>query len=97
MLNQKIQTVSTKGQVVIPAEYREQLGITPQIKVIVKLEAEKKRLILEPMEDPIQVLSGALKGKINKTAQQIKDEIRKEEAYYEKRKFGRFFKKKVRF
>ncbi|OGK26680.1 hypothetical protein A2954_01155 [Candidatus Roizmanbacteria bacterium RIFCSPLOWO2_01_FULL_37_12] len=95
MLQQKIQKVSTKGQVVIPAEYRVKLGIKPRLTVVMRIEENKNRIILEPMEDPIKTLSGALKG-VGRTAQQIKDDIRKEEVYYEKRKFARFLKKKVR-
>lgn len=42
-------------------------------------------------KDPIEELCGILKGK-GKSVQQMKDEIRREEFYYERRKFKRFMK-----
>ncbi|MBI4225613.1 AbrB/MazE/SpoVT family DNA-binding domain-containing protein [Candidatus Roizmanbacteria bacterium] len=80
MIQQKIQTVSTKGQVVIPAEFRKILNIEPSVKVLVRIVPEKKEIVLKPMGDPIKELSGILKGKTKQTAQQFKDQWRKEEA-----------------
>jgi len=51
MLKQKIRKVSIKGQVVIPAEFRRKLGIKPGSTVMMRLEENKKRIIIEPMED----------------------------------------------
>jgi len=54
-------TVSSKGQVVIPAEVREKLGIEPGTRISVRIE--KDHLILEPInEDYIRRLRGSLKG-----------------------------------
>lgn len=85
MLYPKIQTISTKGQVVIPADYRELLGMFPRKKVILKLQLEKKRIVLQPLGDPIEELCGILTKK-GETASKIKQGIRQEEKYYEKKK-----------
>jgi AbrB family looped-hinge helix DNA binding protein len=54
-------TVSSKGQVVIPAEVREKLGIEAGTRISVRIE--KDHLILEPInEDYIRRLRGSLKG-----------------------------------
>ena len=54
-------TVSSKGQVVIPAEVREKLGIEVGTRIAVRIE--KDHLILEPInEDYIRRLRGSLKG-----------------------------------
>ena len=43
----QITTVSTKGQLVIPAAVRESLGIEPGTRIAVSLEG--RRIILEPV------------------------------------------------
>ena len=54
-------TVSSKGQVVIPAELREQLGISAGTRIAVRIE--KEHLVLEPInEGYIRRLRGSLKG-----------------------------------
>ena len=54
-------TVSSKGQVVIPAEVREKLGIEKGTRISVRIE--KDHLILEPInQDYIRRLRGSLKG-----------------------------------
>ena len=54
-------TVSSKGQVVIPAELREQLGIAAGTRIAVRIE--KEHLVLEPInEGYIRRLRGSLKG-----------------------------------
>lgn len=58
-----ITTVSTKGQIVIPASIRKSLGLKPKSKLVVKLSEDRKRLLVEPLpEDPIESACGLLAG-----------------------------------
>ena len=67
---------SSKGQVVIPIEIREKLGIKPGQMVNMTLEGE--RAVITPLpEDPIKALRGSLKGKPSLTKALLED--RKEE------------------
>jgi AbrB family looped-hinge helix DNA binding protein len=67
---------SSKGQVVIPVEIREKLGIKPGQMVNLILEGE--RVVITPLpEDPIKALRGSLKGKPSLTKALLKE--RKEE------------------
>ncbi len=67
---------SSKGQVVIPVEIREKLGIKPGQMVNMTLEGEKA--VITPLpEDPIKALRGYLKGKPSLTKALLKE--RKEE------------------
>jgi AbrB family looped-hinge helix DNA binding protein len=50
MLN-RITTVSTKGQLVIPADMRDKLGIEPGARISISLEG--KRLVLEPVSEKL--------------------------------------------
>ena len=47
----QITTVSTKGQLVIPAGMRESLGIAPGTRIAVTLQGA--RIILEPVSDKL--------------------------------------------
>lgn len=47
----QITTVSTKGQFVIPAEMRDQLGIGPGTRIAVTLQGA--RIILEPVSEKL--------------------------------------------
>ena len=42
--------VSKKGQVVIPKEARDKLGLTPG--TVLKVQVDGKRVILEPLQEP---------------------------------------------
>ncbi len=42
--------ISTKGQVVIPKEVREKLGLVPG--TVLRVRVDGKRVILEPVEEP---------------------------------------------
>ena len=54
-------TVSTKGQFVIPAEIREQLGIRPGTRIAIIRDGN--RIILEPVNrEYIRSLRGSLAG-----------------------------------
>lgn len=61
MMMDTFTTVSSKGQVVIPAEVREKLGIEAGTRIAVRIE--KDHLVLEPInEGYIRRLRGSLKG-----------------------------------
>jgi AbrB family looped-hinge helix DNA binding protein len=54
-------TLSSNGQVVIPAQLREQLGIETGTRIAVRIE--KEHLVLEPINEAyIRRLRGSLKG-----------------------------------
>ena len=56
-----ITTVSTKGQIVIPAWIRKSLGLKPKSKLVVKLSEDGQRVLVEPLpEDPIESACGFL-------------------------------------
>ena len=71
MTNQ-ITTVSTKGQLVIPAEIRASLGLKPGTRVAVRLEGS--RIVLEPVSEKlVDQLHGIYKG-----GPSMADELQKE-------------------
>jgi antitoxin PrlF len=51
-------TVSAKGQVVIPLEIRERLGITPGSKVQVVAEGNRVMIALQKRKIPSDVMAG---------------------------------------
>ena len=54
-------TLSSKGQIVIPAEIREKLGIEAGTRISVRIE--KHHVVLEPINEAyIRRLRGSLKG-----------------------------------
>ena len=67
---------SSKGQVVIPIEIRQKLGIKPGQMVNLTLEGDKAIITAMP-EDPIKALRGSFKGKPSLTKALLKE--RKEE------------------
>ena len=85
-----IATVSTKGQLVIPAIIRKALGITPRSKVRIVLSEGRKAATLEPMpDDPIQTLHGIFQNHPGSlTDALLKD--RKEDKALEEKKLARF-------
>jgi bifunctional DNA-binding transcriptional regulator/antitoxin component of YhaV-PrlF toxin-antitoxin module len=48
---QGITTITTKGQVTVPAVYRRVLGLLPSTRVKFGLDDSKRRLFLEPVAD----------------------------------------------
>ncbi len=83
----KSQKVNTKGQVVIPKSLREKCDVR-EGSILTFKHLGKNKFEVEVINDPIQALRDLLGGKFGKSSQQMKDEIRAEEAYYERRKFG---------
>jgi AbrB family looped-hinge helix DNA binding protein len=78
---------STKGQVVIPVEIREKLGIKPG--QLVKLSIDGKRAVITPLpEDPIKALWGSLKGKPSLTKALLEE--RKQERELEEKVYSGF-------
>ena len=63
-----VTTVSTKGQIVIPAWIRKSLNLRPKSKLVVSLSEDKQRVLVEPLpEDPIETACGFLSGDISLT------------------------------
>lgn len=71
-MHAQITTVSTKGQLVIPAAMRESLGIKPGTRVSVRIEGS--RLVLQPVsKELINKLHGITAGGMS-----MADELQKE-------------------
>jgi len=71
MMNQ-ITTVSTKGQLVIPAEIRVSLGITPGTRLTIRQEGS--RIVLEPVSKKlIAKLRGITRGGHSMTDQLLQE------------------------
>lgn len=87
MLQPVIRTLSSKGQIVIPAGFRQFLGLEPKMKVLIWPKPKEKKVMLEPLgKSPIDAGFGLL-ADWKKSAKQIMKEIRKEEGEYEEKKF----------
>ena len=57
-------TVSSKGQVVIPSELREKLGISAGTRIAIRMEQD--HLVLEPITEAyIRSFRGSLKGPVS--------------------------------
>ena len=81
-----IGTLSTKGQLIIPAYIRRQFHLKPKDKV--DIQVDERGIVLYPIpEDPIQACFGILKTK--KSVTSIMHNVRKEEKGIEKRKWGK--------
>lgn len=80
---------SAKGQVVIPKEIREEIGLKPGGKVLVT-SAGKKAIIEAVPEDPIEATCGMLRGGPSLTKALLED--RREELEREEKKFARFLR-----
>jgi AbrB family looped-hinge helix DNA binding protein len=78
---------SAKGQVVIPAELRERIGLRPGGKVLVTL-ADNRKVVIEPVpDDPIEAACGMLRGGSSLTRTLLK-ERREDDARAEKKCAG---------
>ncbi len=81
-----VTTVSTKGQIVIPAWIRKSLGLRLKSKLLVKLSDDKQRVLVEPLpEDPIESACGFLSGGVSLTQALLEE--RREEYRLESEKF----------
>jgi AbrB family looped-hinge helix DNA binding protein len=82
-------TVSTKGQLVIPKEIREALGIKPKQKVLLKLV--KDHAEIEPLpQDPIESFCGIFREGPSLTETLLKE--REEDKKREENKLARFIR-----
>ena len=81
---------SSKGQVVIPAEVREKIGLKPGDKVLVRL-TDDNRVTIEPVpDDPITALLGVLKGGSSLTKALLRE--RRKDRQREEKKAARFLR-----
>ena len=64
-------TVGMKGQLVIPAELREQLGIVAGDRI--SLTATAQGLLLEPYRDVLKRLRGKYKSEVSATTELLKE------------------------
>ena len=72
-------TVSSKGQLVIPVSIRKSLGIQSKSKVRLTLSEDHSKAILEPLpSDPIEALTGILKGYKGSLARELVKERKKD-------------------
>jgi AbrB family looped-hinge helix DNA binding protein len=75
----QITTVSTKGQLVIPAEMRTSLGIRPGTRVAVTQDGS--RIVLEPVSDKlVDETRGMLKGKSH-LVEKLRRQTRREDRW----------------
>lgn len=87
MLQPRIQKVSPKGQVVIPAQFRRDFGIEKKGLVMMIPVVEEKKLVLKAApKDAIGQAAGTLSS-WKKPATVIMRQARKEERRFEKEKF----------
>ncbi len=76
-------TVSAKGWVVIPAEYRAKYGLKPGTRVSIVDYGGILSIVRVP-DDPIRAARGMLKGKKSLT-NELLEEHRKERQHYERK------------
>jgi AbrB family looped-hinge helix DNA binding protein len=76
---------SAKGQIVIPKEIREKLGITPGKRILLRLVNEHAEITPLP-DDPIKEMRGILKGG-KSLAKQLIAERKKDNQIDEKHSF----------
>lgn len=76
--------ISSKGQIVIPKEIRDKLGINPGRNVMLRLVGEHAEIVPLP-EEPVKALRGMLKSD-QSLAAELLGERRKDNAIDEKRR-----------
>jgi len=83
-------TLSSKGQLVIPKQIREALGIKPGQKVFFKIVKDHLVEIAPLPEDPVRHFCGIFKGGSSLTKALLKE--REEDKKREEKKCNRFFR-----
>ena len=74
---------SSKGQIVIPKEIREKLGIGPGKKVLLQVVGEHAEIVPLP-DDPVKFMRGILKADVS-LADELLRERRRDDEIDEKR------------
>lgn len=89
MLYPRVQTISVKGQVVVPADARAAFGMTPGTAVTVIPDLARKQIVIMPLneENPVERGYGLLAGKTASFTRQLLQE-KAREAALEKKKYG---------
>ncbi len=82
-------TVSSKGQIVMPKEIRDAIGIKPKQRVLVKVVQNHVEIIPLP-ENPVQAFCGIFKEGSSLTEALLK--TRKKEAKFEEKDIARFLR-----
>jgi AbrB family looped-hinge helix DNA binding protein len=85
-----IVTLSSKGQLVIPKEIRDALGIKPRQKVFFKIVKDHLVEIVPLPEDPVKHFCGIFKKGSSLTGALLKE--REEDKKREEKKFARFLR-----
>ncbi len=55
-----ISTVTTKGQITLPAEVQRRLGLKPHDKVAFAIDTERDEVTLHPVAFPLQAVFGSV-------------------------------------
>ncbi len=77
----KVVKLSSKGQIVVPREIREKLGIKPGMKLTIRLRGEE--ICLLTPEKYSEITRGLLKGTWGKTKEEVEKYLEKERATWE--------------
>jgi AbrB family looped-hinge helix DNA binding protein len=85
-----ISTLSSKGQLVIPKEIRDALGVKPGQKVFFKIVKDHLVEIAPLPEDPVRHFCGIFKGGPSLTGALLKE--RREDRKREEKKLNRFIR-----
>ena len=85
-----ISTMSSKGQLVIPKEIRDALGVKPGQKVFFKIVKDHLVEIAPLPEDPVRHFCGIFKEGSSLTRSLLKE--REEDKKREEKKLNRFFR-----
>lgn len=69
--------ISTKGQVVIPKEFREAFKMKPGTNVMIEM-VEEGVLLMPSTKNPVEQMTGMFKGRFKKSSVELVKELRHE-------------------